>query len=61
MSATTSKTEPRYRQNSLKMSKPFKEWLDRFAADQRSDVAHLLEQGLAQLARARGFEPPPAR
>lgn len=47
--------------NGIKMSREFKEWLDRFAARERADVTYLLEHGLAALAKARKFEPPPPR
>jgi hypothetical protein len=39
----------------------FKEWAQRFADHERSDISDLLDNALAHYARARKFDPPPKR
>lgn len=39
----------------------YKEWLARFAKKERSNPTYLVDQALAELAKARGFEEPPER
>jgi hypothetical protein len=45
----------------LRGRQPFKDWLARFAYEERSDMADLIYNGLKLLAEAKGFEPPPER
>jgi hypothetical protein len=39
----------------------WKDWVQRFAKRERTDPAHLVDQGLAGLARIKGFDEPPDR
>ena len=39
----------------------YKDWLVRFAASQRSDLADLIDDALVAHAAAKGFEAPPKR
>jgi hypothetical protein len=39
----------------------YKRWLLRFAKSERTTPSHLVDQGLMQLAKVRGFELPPDR
>lgn len=39
----------------------YKKWLVRFAKSERTTPSHLVDQGLMQLAKLRGFELPPDR
>jgi hypothetical protein len=39
----------------------WKDWVQRFAKRERTDPAHLADQGLAGLARIKGFDEPPYR
>jgi hypothetical protein len=41
--------------------KIWKEWVTRFSKKERTNPAHLVDQGLADLARNKGFEEPPDR
>lgn len=39
----------------------WKEWLDRFSAHVRKDLADAIDEALLRYARGEGFEPPPKR
>jgi hypothetical protein len=39
----------------------YKKWLVRFAKSERTTPSHLVDQGLMQLAKLRGFDLPPER
>jgi hypothetical protein len=39
----------------------WKDWVTRFSKKERTDPSHLVDQGLAELARVRGFDVPPDR
>lgn len=45
----------------VKMSKEYAEWVERFAKHRRVRKSDLVDHGLAELARSCGFEPPPER
>lgn len=54
-----------YEQNTtvmtVKMSKEYAEWVERFAEFRRVRKSDLVDHGLAELAKATGFDPPPKR
>jgi hypothetical protein len=41
--------------------KIWKNWVIRFSKKERTDPAHLVDRGLADLAQDRGFDEPPER
>lgn len=45
----------------VRCKRTYKNWLLRFAKSERSTPSQLVDQGLMQLARLRGFELPPER
>lgn len=46
----------------LKARREWKEWLDGLAEHCRTDVSKLIDQGMVELAKAKGYDPkPPAR
>jgi hypothetical protein len=45
----------------IRGSEAYKDWLLRFAEQQRSDMADLVDDALEAYARAEGFELPPKR
>lgn len=45
----------------IRCTPAFKAWLVGFAEAQRSSPSHVIDQGVAELARARGVGAPPPR
>jgi hypothetical protein len=45
----------------LRMRQEYADWLDRFAAKERVNLASLFDRALATHAAHAGFEPPPER
>ena len=45
----------------LRMSRPYRDWLDRVASAERCGVADLIERALAEWSRRAGHETPPGR
>jgi hypothetical protein len=45
----------------MRCREAFKLWLERFAESERTTPAQLLEHGLLQMAKLKGFEEPPKR
>jgi hypothetical protein len=45
----------------LKMRQEYADWLERFAARERVNLASLIDRALASHAREAGFETPPER
>lgn len=45
----------------IRSSPEWKEWLVRFAAHTRKDLADVMDEALLRYARAEGFEQPPKR
>lgn len=45
----------------FRVSGVFKDWFERFADSERSDMSDLFDDCVVAYAKARGFEPPPKR
>jgi hypothetical protein len=45
----------------IRAKPPWKEWLVAFANREHVDMADLIHEGLALLAKTKGFDPPPER
>ena len=53
--------EPRDSLLAVRCKASWKAWVESFAERERVTPTQLVDQGLAELARSRGFEPPPVR
>lgn len=45
----------------IRSTPEWKDWLERFAAHERKDIADAVDEGMLRYARAVGFELPPKR
>jgi hypothetical protein len=59
--ATKGKPDPGSRNVAFKCSAAYVAWLDGFARSNRTTVSAVMDQALAELAKARGYEAPPER
>jgi hypothetical protein len=55
------RTGPGFTSKAIRMSDGYAEWLERYAKLKRATVAGLIDQVLAESAKADGFESPPER